>query len=529
MNILLINGSPKGERSNTLQLSGAFIAGLGEHSIRQLNVSKLKIHPCLGCFSCWNKTPGHCCLNDDMATVIESLLWADITVWSFPLYYYNVPGPLKNLIDRQLPMVLPFMSQEVESGSHPSRFNSSAKRHIVISTCGFHTAKGNYDGVLSLFDHLCGKGNYETVFCGQGELFRVPELKERTRQYLSIVEQAGREYIAGGISESTRSQLEQPLYPRAVFEAMADASWGVDRNTGKQSDETEVFTRQMAALYNPESWSGKDLVLEMHYTDEQKTFQILMEQRGSQVLTADFKEFTTRIETPFTVWKAIASGEISGEAALAQQKYRVLGNFDLLLHWDNYFGIPGTKQQDNSVEKTNMYVMLLPWMAFWIAGGIDSTWGSIIALLTCGLTPLVFLKTRKTVYDLLSGALVTVFAVGLLMPLNPGIVIPLSYLAFGLLWTISCFTAIPLSAHYSMYGYGGDAALKNPLFIKTNRILSLAWGFLYLLTTVWTFFIMKTWLSAYVALINGAAPIAMGIFTGWFQKWYPAKVARGDK
>ena len=115
MNILLINGSPKGDRSNTLQLSRAFVAGMGNAQVRQLDGKNLNIRPCLGCFACWNKTPGKCCLNDDMQSVIESLLWADVTVWSFPLYYFSVPGPLKNLIDRQLPMVLPFMKEDADS------------------------------------------------------------------------------------------------------------------------------------------------------------------------------------------------------------------------------------------------------------------------------------------------------------------------------------------------------------------------------------------------------------------------------
>ena len=126
-------------------------------------VNRMDIRSCLGCFSCWNKTPGKCCIGDDMGEVIQKLLWADITIWSFPLYYYSVPGALKNLIDRQLPMCLPFMTERedhVGNGSHPARYDMSGKKTVVISTCGFYTAEGNYDGVKSLFDHMCGRGSY---------------------------------------------------------------------------------------------------------------------------------------------------------------------------------------------------------------------------------------------------------------------------------------------------------------------------------------------------------------------------------
>ena len=127
-------------------------------------------------------------INDDMKMVIEKLLWADTIIWSFPLYYFNVPGKLKTLIDRQLPMVLPFMVSEAENGSHPARYDMSDKRNVLISTCGFYTARGNYDSVKEMFNHLLGKNRYEAIFCGQGELFRVPELSGRCDEYLKSVE-----------------------------------------------------------------------------------------------------------------------------------------------------------------------------------------------------------------------------------------------------------------------------------------------------------------------------------------------------
>lgn len=151
MKILAINGSPKGKRSNTWRLTSAFLEGItiqeendGAQApeIETLNIGSLNIKPCLGCFSCWSKTPGKCCIHDDMQGVIDKILWADVVVWSFPLYYFGLPGQLKTLIDRQLPMSLPFMCTETESGGHPSRYDMSGKSTVVISTCGFYTAQG---------------------------------------------------------------------------------------------------------------------------------------------------------------------------------------------------------------------------------------------------------------------------------------------------------------------------------------------------------------------------------------------------
>ena len=527
MKVLVINGSPKGVRSNTYRLTTAFLEGLKPDEIREQTTSQLDIRPCRGCFACWSKTPGMCAIRDDMSAVIDDMLWADVIVWSFPLYYFSVPGGLKNLMDRQLPMVLPFMSQDTQYGGHPTRYDMSGKRHVVISTCGFYTAKGNYNGVTAIFDHLCGTNNYTAIFCGQGELFRVQELKERTEEYREYVRCAGREFACGGISRETRGKLDQLLFPRDIFEAMADASWGVEKS-GEKSDETLVFTRQMAALYNRNAYPGKDIVLEMYYTDVDRRYQILLGKDGSHVLTDNFREMTTRIETPYTVWKAIASGEITGQDALMQQKYRVKGDFSLMLHWDDFFG---SQNADTAVPEkqgsTNMNILLIPWIAFWVAAAIEQYYGALISLAVCAMVPLLYFRNRKTIYDALSGSLVSVCSILLLLGVRQQIVLPVSYLLFGSVWTASCFCKIPLTAHYSMNDYGGNSAMGNPLFLKTNRILTACWGVLYLFSALWTYFLMGTALASYTGAINSVLPALMGIFTVWFQKWYPAKVARG--
>ena len=285
MKILVLNGSPKGERSNTMELTKAFCEGIGQRVEIQTEIVPVyqkKIQDCLGCFRCWRVTPGTCCLQDDVAGIIEQILEADLIIWSFPLYYFGLPSRLKALMDRQLPMSLPFMSKGKESGGHPGRYDLSGKRYAAISTCGFYTPQGNYDGVNTQFDRIYGKDGYISVYCGEGELFRVPALRKRVDEYLSWVRRAGREFAvsfispasdsapsaAGPISSATWELLTQPLVPRDAFEEMADADWGVrgestdwaerGEQNGVQPDPSLNFTRQMAAFYNKGAWGGRD-------------------------------------------------------------------------------------------------------------------------------------------------------------------------------------------------------------------------------------------------------------------------------
>lgn len=532
MKILLINGSPKGKQSNTYKLATAFIDGIKEREdiiLNEIFVNKLDLKPCLGCFSCWNKTPANCVIDDDMQDIIQKLLWADVTVWSFPLYYFSVPSKLKALIDRQLPMVLPFMVENSESGSHPTRYDMSKKKNVLISTCGFYKAEGNYNSVIPMFDHLLGKGNYETIFCSQGELFRVPELSKRTDEYLEYVKSAGIEFTEGKITDNTKAKLNTLLFSKETFEAMADASWGIDKN-GEKADESVVFTKQMAALYNKNAYNGHDIVLEMYYTDIDKQYQIVLKRDGYEFLSDCTMEYTTRIETSFSLWKDIAKGVIKGDEALMKHMYKVKGDFDLMIHWDSYFGYASEKntptEDTYKTPNTNMMSLLIPWIVFWVAIGINNFVGCFIAIGACALIPLVFYKTRTTIYELISNGVLILFSGAIILGVDDKIILPISYLCFGVMWTLSCVFKIPLTAHYSVNNYSSDM-LNNPLFIKTNKILTAMWGILYILTSIWTYFLMRTSISSYIGIINNILPILMGIFTAWFQKWYPARIAKG--
>lgn len=531
MNVLVLNGSPRGEKSNTMRLTNAFLEGMDETiSINKeiLPVYRMDIKPCTGCFHCWNKTPGKCCISDDMASVIDKILAADFIIWSFPLYYYGLPSKLKALMDRQLPMSLPYMTEDSDTGSHPPRYDMSGKRWLLMSTCGFYTSQGNYDSVYLQFDHYLGKGNYESITSGQGELFRVPELKNRTEEYLSLVRSAGSEFALGNITPETKQGLRQLILPREMFEQAANESWGLNDDPKDQtqpfSDPALTFTKQMAALYNPKSWSLKDRVLEMNYSDVNKTYQILMTGTGAKVLTEDFVPYTTKIETPLSLWMSIAKGETDGQKALMEQKYRVEGDFQLMIHWDDFFGVP-TKPKAPE-KKSLMLLMLLPWFPIWFFMAANPALGGALGILAGVGIPFLSFYYKTTIYECLSGLFAAIIGILAIMGVSISILVPASYLLFGLMWTITVFLKEPLTASYSKNGYGGDKALNNPLFLKTNRILTACWGALYLATPIWTYFLLVTKMTIFLILINTITPVLLGLFTKWFQTWYPSYFAR---
>ena len=327
----------------------------------------------------------------------------------------------------------------------------------------------------------------------------------------------------------TQNKLSELLYPPNVFVEMADASWEINESSANSNlqDKSCNFMRQMAAIYNSQGYT-KDCVIEMYFIDLDKTYQLCLGKEKCIIKTDDFTVYTTRIETTFELWLQISEGKINGAEAMMKKQYKVLGDFNTMLKMDAYFGTrrPILKAESKQ-NKTNMNILLFQWIALWVLLPINEIWGGVTGIIICSIVPLLTYKFRLTAFDKISILVVSVLSASALLGVNSTLIICLSYLLFGLIWLLSCGAKIPLTAYYSSNDYNGDEAFANPLFIKTNKILTIAWGVLYLIIATYSYFLMGSVLSSYSGLINSIAPALMGLFTVWFAKWYPARIARG--
>lgn len=566
MKILVLNGSPKGERSNTLQLTTSFLEGLNTNQTNEveiINISKMKIEHCLGCFVCWTKTPGKCIIKDDMEQLIEKYITSDLIIWSFPLYYYGMPSKTKAFLDRLLPTNLPFMSvNDDQTSGHPPRYDLSHQRYLLISTCGFYAVKHNYEGLVEQFNILYGE-KLTKVICSEGELFRVPQLKARTGEYLDYVKTAGIEYAAQGtFSNTTQQNLSQLLYPADIFVEMADAHWHIEtpedittpqnnavsnplptsdpiqtpthETSSKKQGPSDIFMKQMALIYNPKAFDGNgNIIVELHFTDLNKTYQLIMNNTGCSLRTSDFLKYNTRIESSFTIWEKISTGELDGTQSLFERKYKVLGDLKVMMKMDEFFGTKKTETPTVKEKKSNLFFLLAPWIALWSMLPINGIWAGIAGLITCSVVQLFGIKYKLTTYDSIGLSAVSILslislAVSSTTPLLSGstTLVVLTYLLFAPFWLSALVLKIPLTAHYSCYSHGGLSAFKNPLFLQTNFILSIMWGVFYIIAGIAAFFLMATPVYRFTGLILAGGPIILGIFTACFAKWYPKYYAK---
>ena len=221
MKILMLNGSPK-DKSDTFRLAEAFIEGLTRyvgHEVQVVHVIKKNIAPCAGCFGCWEKADNHCVIQDDMNWILDGLLAADLVIWNFPVYVCGVPGHLKTLLDRTLPLT------RQEANAEGNLYKPVHIRTMFISGCGSPDHERNFNGVKQTFFHQFGR--CLGICVPQTPILNNRETAEEAEALLQRFRLAGGEFcIFGTLLPETVANLERPVYPKGEYLEMYKRWYG---------------------------------------------------------------------------------------------------------------------------------------------------------------------------------------------------------------------------------------------------------------------------------------------------------------
>lgn len=101
--ILIISTSLRGV-SNSHLIAESFAGGARDagNNVELITLHDKEIKFCIGCLNC-QKT-GKCVIKDDAPAIVEKMHDADVLVFATPIYYYEMSGQLKTLLDRANPL-----------------------------------------------------------------------------------------------------------------------------------------------------------------------------------------------------------------------------------------------------------------------------------------------------------------------------------------------------------------------------------------------------------------------------------------
>ena len=102
-NVLVVSASLR-PTSNSHALALAFAEGAREagHDVETVSLRGKRIEFCRGCLAC--QAGAACPLKDDAAAIVERIVAADAIAFATPIYFFEMAGQMKTLLDRTNPL-----------------------------------------------------------------------------------------------------------------------------------------------------------------------------------------------------------------------------------------------------------------------------------------------------------------------------------------------------------------------------------------------------------------------------------------
>lgn len=129
--ILILSTSPrKGGNSDTLAEEFAKGAQEAGHEVEKIGLWDKTIGFCRGCLTC--QRTKRCIIRDDADMIVPKMQAADVIVFATPIYYYEMSGQMKTMLDR----------------GNPLYSSDYAFREIYLLTTAADTDKSAMDGAI---------------------------------------------------------------------------------------------------------------------------------------------------------------------------------------------------------------------------------------------------------------------------------------------------------------------------------------------------------------------------------------------
>ena len=107
------------------------VAYVDDTAVKFIDLSKLKISNCVGCFGCWTRTPGKCVFRDDATKVYPYIAASDRVVYVSRVCYGGYDSIMKTMLERAIPVQQAFIRIHNGETHHVQRAVKAKKATIV--------------------------------------------------------------------------------------------------------------------------------------------------------------------------------------------------------------------------------------------------------------------------------------------------------------------------------------------------------------------------------------------------------------
>ena len=163
MNVIAINGSPRKHGNSAAMLDAAVRGALENGAVcERIDLFDLDYKGCVSCFGCkllGGPSYGKCARRDALTPVLDKILAADVLLLSMPVYFGEVPGACRNLLER---LWFPGLQY---AKNYRSAYSRRIKIGLIYTMNVADSAyfEGMMKGHIQNFNMLLGKTEYVTA------------------------------------------------------------------------------------------------------------------------------------------------------------------------------------------------------------------------------------------------------------------------------------------------------------------------------------------------------------------------------
>jgi len=352
MKVFAINSSARvGGQSKTEMILNQLVKGMKEEGaeVEVVNIFKKKIKYCIGCFTCWTKTPGVCVHKDDMTKeLFPKYMASDLCIMATPLFHYTLNANLKTFIERTLPFAQPFFEMKNGVTRHPLR--QAPPPVVALSVAGFpeHSV---FEQLSAYMKHLYGKSLIAEIYIPGAESMERGADDPLVTSVLDAITQGGRELIRNKtISAGTMKAINTPTTDFKTLADLGNIFWQTcidEKVTPNEFDKRglmprpnslESFLALMKAGFNPKKAQGFKGCYQFVFSGKQEGIcYFAVDQNGIHCSLGSAAKPDITIITPFEVWMDIVTRKREGAQMFMEQKYKAEGDFNLLIKMGEIF------------------------------------------------------------------------------------------------------------------------------------------------------------------------------------------------
>ena len=356
MKILALNSSPRHSgQSKTELMLNTLTDGMRQAGaqVDTIHLRDKRIKSCIGCFTCWSKTPGQCLHDDDMQHQLLPM-WraADMVVYATPLYHHTVNGLMKTFLERTLPAIEPYLIPGRSRWSHPLRYPHPDV--VTLSVAGFPSDTA-FEALSHYMRYLCGDKIrlVAEIYRNGSEFMTKFFCRNRMNDILDATRQAGLELVRdGAIADVTLKRIRQPLMDNPhemariaamAWDTMQDARMIPEvfekrgRSPKPQSIDDVMFLMRLG--FNSRAAADLEAIVQFVFGQTRKDVCHLVIHRGAiTALPGPANHPDLTVQSTLDTWASIQSGEADGAKLFLEGAYSAEGDMNLLLRLGELFG-----------------------------------------------------------------------------------------------------------------------------------------------------------------------------------------------